>query len=115
VDDITKISSFFATKDLGKLDYFLGIEVVSHKKDIILSRKYLSDLVHRFGLVDCKPVGYPMSSSQVLTIDDSPPLRNPVKYHQTVGALQHATLSRPDISFPVNRVCQFMHAPTENH
>ncbi|KAJ9552900.1 hypothetical protein OSB04_016945 [Centaurea solstitialis] len=37
------------------------------------------------------------------------------RYRQTVGTLQYATLSRPDIAFVVNRVCQFMHAPTENH
>jgi hypothetical protein len=40
-----------------------------------------------------------MSSSQVFTIDDTPLLPDPIKYRQTVGALQYATLSRPDISF----------------
>jgi hypothetical protein len=40
---------------------------------------------------------------------------NPVKYRQIVGALQYVTLSRPDISYAVNKVCQFMHSPTENH
>lgn len=32
-----------------------------------------------------------------------------------VGALQYVTLSRPDITFVVNKVCQFMHSLTENH
>ena len=32
-----------------------------------------------------------------------------------VGALQYVTLSRPDITFAVNIVCQFMHSPTTNH
>ncbi|GKE98728.1 uncharacterized mitochondrial protein-like protein, partial [Tanacetum coccineum] len=31
------------------------------------------------------------------------------------GSLQYVTLSRPDIAFAVNKVCQYMHAPTENH
>ncbi|KAJ0683370.1 putative RNA-directed DNA polymerase [Helianthus annuus] len=43
------------------------------------------------------------------------PSCNTIRYRQTVGALQYATLSRPDIAFAVNKVCQFMHAPTENH
>ncbi|GKG15781.1 uncharacterized mitochondrial protein-like protein, partial [Tanacetum coccineum] len=29
--------------------------------------------------------------------------------------LQYVTLSRPDTVFAVNKVCQYMHAPTENH
>jgi len=32
-----------------------------------------------------------------------------------VGALQYLTFTRPDICFVVNRVCQFMHAPTDSH
>nr|GEX38445.1 hypothetical protein [Tanacetum cinerariifolium] len=38
-----------------------------------------------------------------------------LKYQQVVGSLQYVTLSRHDIAFAVNKVCQYMHAPTENH
>ncbi|KAD5508006.1 hypothetical protein E3N88_15709 [Mikania micrantha] len=40
---------------------------------------------------------------------------NPVKYRQIVGALQYVTLPRPDLAFAVNKVCQFMPSPTQNH
>lgn len=43
------------------------------------------------------------------------PLEDPVKYRQIVGDLQYVTLSRPEITFAVNNVCQFMHPPTINH
>ncbi|KAD1865828.1 hypothetical protein E3N88_42185 [Mikania micrantha] len=48
-------------------------------------------------------------------IGDSPLFDNPVKYRQIVGALQYVTLSRPDLAFAVNKVCEFMHSPTQNH
>lgn len=32
-----------------------------------------------------------------------------------VGSLQHLFLTRPDIAFAVNKVCQFMSSPTTDH
>jgi hypothetical protein len=37
------------------------------------------------------------------------------QYRSIVGALQYLTLTRPDISFAVNKVCQFLHSPTTIH
>jgi histone deacetylase 1/2 len=36
-------------------------------------------------------------------------------YRSVVGALQYLTLTRPDISFSVNKVCPYLHAPTTTH
>jgi hypothetical protein len=36
------------------------------------------------------------------------------KYHSIVEALQYM-LTRPDISFVVNKVCQYLHVPTTEH
>jgi len=62
-----------------------------------------------------KPVPSPITTSANLHLGDSPSFDDPVRYRQLVGALQYVTLSRPDITFAVNKVCQFMHSPTENH
>jgi histone deacetylase 1/2 len=37
------------------------------------------------------------------------------RYRSIVGALQYLTLTRPDISFSVNKVCQYLHSPTLVH
>jgi histone deacetylase 1/2 len=40
---------------------------------------------------------------------------NAFRYRSVVGGLQYLTLTRPDISFAVNKVCQFLSRPTETH
>ena len=53
--------SHFQTKDLGKLKYFLGIEVAqSNFGVVIFQRKYTLDILTDTGMLDCKPVNTPM-------------------------------------------------------
>ena len=103
----------FALKDLGDLHYFLGIEVHKTNGGILLKQeKYATDLLKRVGMVDCKPVNTPLSTSDKLSLYE---LLQELKTPQDTGALQYLTLTRPDISFAVNKVCQFLHAPTTVH
>ncbi|GKD26976.1 retrovirus-related pol polyprotein from transposon TNT 1-94, partial [Tanacetum coccineum] len=57
----------------------------------------------------------PMVTLSSLSLDDGTAFSNPMKYQQVLGSLQYVTLSRPDIAFAVNKVCQYMHASTKNH
>jgi hypothetical protein len=56
-----------------------------------------------------------MISGTNLSKEDNPLFDNLTLYRSVVGVLQYATLTRPDISFSVNKVSQFMHQPTELH
>ncbi|GJT74228.1 putative RNA-directed DNA polymerase [Tanacetum coccineum] len=113
---ISQLGSAFALKDLGPLNYFFGIEIVPHVSGILLSqKKYILELLQSDGVFNCNPVPSPMVTSSSLSLNDNTAFSNPVKYRQVVGSLQYATLSRPNIAFAVNKVCQYMHAPTENH
>ncbi|GJV81767.1 integrase [Tanacetum coccineum] len=113
---INQLGSAFALKDLGPLNYFLGIKIVPHVSDILLSqKKYILELLQSVGLFNCNHVSSTMVTLSSLSLDDMTSYSNPVKYRQVVGCSQYVTLSRPDIAFPVNKVCQYMHAPTENH
>ncbi|KAL9993337.1 putative RNA-directed DNA polymerase [Helianthus debilis subsp. tardiflorus] len=113
---VNSLSHTFAIQDMGPLSYFLGIEVARRGSDIILSqRKYINDLLVKASLSKAKPVPSPCTTTAPLSLGDSSPFDDPARYRQMVGALQYVTLSRPDITFAVNKVCQFMHAPTENH
>jgi histone deacetylase 1/2 len=37
------------------------------------------------------------------------------EYRSLVGELQYLTITRPDLSYSINRVCQFLHAPRDSH
>lgn len=65
----------------------------------------------------CKPVSTPLSVSGKLYAMEGEPLglEDSTWYSSLVGALQYLTLTRPDISFSVNKVCQFLHSPTTQH
>ncbi|KAD5961410.1 hypothetical protein E3N88_12883 [Mikania micrantha] len=113
---VQQLGHSFPVQDMGRLSYFLGVEVLQKGPDILLSQqKYILELLQKAGLTDSKPLSSPISTSANLALGDSPPFDNPARYRQVVGALQYATLSRPDISYAVNKVCQFMHFPTTNH
>jgi hypothetical protein len=108
----------FALKDLGELHYFLRIEVTKAKDGLILSQeKYASDLLKKAGMSDCKPVATPLSTTEKLSLHEGTALgeNDSTKYRSIVGALQYLTLTRPDIAFPVNKVCQFLHSPITIH
>jgi len=108
----------FALKDLGDLHYFLGIEVSKVRDGIVLSQgKYANELLQRAGMTQCKPVSTPLSTSEKLSLHDGVLLgpEDATEYRSIVGALQYLTLTRPDIAFSVNKICQFLHAPTTVH
>ncbi|GJZ46651.1 ribonuclease H-like domain-containing protein [Tanacetum coccineum] len=115
----TFLKSKFQIKDLGKLKYFLGIEVVETDKGLCLSqRKYCLDLLSEFGLLACKPSAVPLE--QNLKISSEPTLNDPVidkitEYQKLIGKLIYLTHTRPDISYVVHCLSQFMHRPLRSH
>uniref|UniRef100_A0A2N9GKV8 Reverse transcriptase Ty1/copia-type domain-containing protein n=1 Tax=Fagus sylvatica TaxID=28930 RepID=A0A2N9GKV8_FAGSY len=73
------------------------------------------DLLHKLNMIDCKAASTPIATTHILTTTTADLLSDPTPYQSLVRALQYATLTRPDISFVVNHVCQFMHKPSPAH
>jgi hypothetical protein len=105
----------FSIKDLGSLKYFLGIEMAASSKGFFLNqRKYVIDLLKDADMLHTKPVANPLDSK--LTLDpSSEPLTSYTHYQKIVGKLIYLTITRPDITFAVSLISQYMHAPTVQH
>ena len=116
---VTTLGRDFAVKDLGRLHFFLCIEVAHQSRGslALTQKKYSLDLLHRAGMLKCKPSPTPMSSTDKLSANaGSPPSStDATEYRSIVGGLQYLTITRPDLSFAVNWVCQYLHAPTDAH
>ena len=67
--------SHFQRKDLGKLKYFLGIEIAQSNSGVVMSqRKYVLDILEEIGMLDCKPVDTPMDPNVKLVPGQEEPL-----------------------------------------
>jgi transposase InsO family protein len=110
------LSRNFQLKDLGKLKYFLGIEVARSRAGIFINqRKYILDILTDAGQSGCRPASSPMEQHLKLSADSGDPLSDPSSYRRLIGRLIYLTISRPDITFAVNLLSQFMNTPRVPH
>ena len=111
-----KLKSEFKISDLGELKYFLGIEIVKKEDKLCLSqRKYLLDVLKKFGMSACKPLQIPLDVNAKFTCDDGEKIKDSQLYRSIIGSLIYATITRPDIVHTVGVLSQFMQEPTINH
>ena len=119
-DGIQKLNqhlfSHFQTKELGKLKYFLGIEVAQSNSRLVISqKKYTLDILADTGMLNCKPVDTPMYPNVKLVLGQGEPLRDPRRYQRLVGKLNYLTITRSNISFHVIVVSQFLQSPCDSY
>ena len=103
-------------KDLGPLNYFLGIVVTRHKGGMFLSqRKYAEEIIDRAGMSSWKSSPTPVDTNAKVGATSSASCEDPTLYRSLAGALQYLTLTRPDISYTVQQVCLYMHDLRVDH
>lgn len=113
---ITRMQQEFPVKDLGPIHYFLGIQVTRTTNGLHLCQaKYVADILTRTHMADAKAARTPCSSGSKLSRFDGEVLHDYSAYRSLVGALQYCALTRPDIAYSVNQLCQHLHHPTSTH
>ncbi|KAG7599314.1 Reverse transcriptase RNA-dependent DNA polymerase [Arabidopsis suecica] len=113
---LQSLATHFSIKDPEDLHYFLGLEGRRTQSGLYLTQRcYILDLLTRCNMLDAKPVMTPIAASSKLSLFSGTSLSDPSEYRTVIRSLQYLTFTRPDISYAVNRLSQFMHKPTNDH
>ena len=98
-----RLEKEFEIKELGKLKYFLGIEVAYSTQGIFTSQqKYVTDILAKTWKIRCKPVSTPMDPNHKLGEAKEKPMVDKRMYQRLVVRLIYLAHTRPDIAYSVS-------------
>ena len=111
-----EMNTMFEMSMVGKLTYFLGLQVKQNDKGIYINQeKYAKNLVKRFGLENAAHARTLMATNTKLGIDPSGQSVDITLYRSMIGCLLFLIASRLDISFSVGVCARFQANPKISH
>ena len=109
---VNQMREAFETRMVGKLNFFVGLQVKQSKSGIFISQsKYAKNLVKRFGLQKAKHFKTPMSTTVKLSKDENRVSVNPTLYKSMIDNLLYLTTSHPDICYSVGMCARYQSNP----
>ena len=94
----------------------MGFKITHFTYELYITQaKYASKLLSRAGLTDSKTVDTPVELNVHLTPLGGKPLSNLSLYRCLVGSLVYLTVTRPNISYAVHQMSQYLSAPRSTH
>lgn len=116
LEEITQLKSnmciHFRMKDLGRLSRFLVLELEYSNEGILQhQKKYASDVVQTFGILNSKLAPTPMNSGTKLYAHLGKDVEDLTTYRKMVGNLIYLTLIHLVISFVIGVVSHYMQNP----
>ena len=108
----------FKIKDLGLLKWYLGVEFKYSKNSISMSQEnFIEKVLEKFNMQDAKTKSLPCDVGfNKFDCSESKPLENPTLFRAIIGSLVYILIcSRPDISYVVTRLSQYMDKPKIAH
>ncbi|KAI3818794.1 hypothetical protein L1987_12612 [Smallanthus sonchifolius] len=111
-----KMKSVFDMSDMGKLSYYLGIEVEQTRMGISMKQEaYAEKILKMAGMSKCNATTFPMTPKLQLTKDEDGEDADPTLYRKIIGSLRYLIHTRPDLSYSVGAVSRFMQSPKQSH
>ena len=106
----------FEMSDLGKLTYYLGIEVRQTDNGIVLTQdRYAQKILEEAGMHRCNLVHIPMDVNVRLSKSPHETIIDEREYRRSIGFLRYLLHTRPDLSFSVGLLSRYMCEPKETH
>ncbi|XP_020677802.1 uncharacterized protein LOC110096276 [Dendrobium catenatum] len=113
---ISQLNTRFSMKHLDLANSFLGLQNKTNHNSYFLSQtNYAASILKLAGINNTKSLSNPLCTKVPDIIPTSQLLTDPKIYRQITRSLQYLTLTRPDISYAVNLLCQNMHNPSSYH
>ncbi|KAL0413270.1 UNVERIFIED_CONTAM: Retrovirus-related Pol polyprotein from transposon RE1 [Sesamum radiatum] len=110
------LDHLFTIKDLGYAKYVLGLELARSSHGTCVSqRKYLSDIVHDCQMTSAKSAATPLPVGVKFDAASGSLLASPDRHRRLIDMLLYLGFSRPDISFAVQQLSQFIQQPRQPH
>nr|GFA17139.1 copia protein [Tanacetum cinerariifolium] len=101
---------------MGEMTFFLGLQVNQSPCCIFINQsKYVLEILNKYGMESCDPVGTPMEIKDKLDLDQNGTPVDATKYRSMISALMYLTSSRPDIVHATCLCARYQAKPTEKH
>ncbi|GJU13717.1 retrovirus-related pol polyprotein from transposon TNT 1-94 [Tanacetum coccineum] len=110
------MKSRFEMSMMGEMTFFLGLQVNQSPCGIFINQSnYVLEILKKYGMETCDPVGTPMEIKDKLDLDQNGTPVDATKYRSMIGALMYLTSSRPDIVHATCLCARYQAKPTEKH
>nr|GEX37851.1 uncharacterized mitochondrial protein AtMg00810-like [Tanacetum cinerariifolium] len=101
---------------MGERPFFLGLQVNQSPCGIFINQsKYVLEILKKYRMESCDPVGTPMEIKDKLDLDQNGTPVDATKYCSMIGALMYPTSSRLDIVHATCLCARYQAKPTEKH
>eukprot|EP00253_Pinus_taeda_P022620 PITA_22620 len=106
------LEAIFKMKDKGLMHYFIGMEVRQTNGEIFLGQgRHCIEVQRRFRMENCRAMSTPMISNWRKIETSRGKDVDPTLYRKLIGSLMYLVNTRPDISYAINSLCQFIMEP----
>ena len=72
-------------------------------------------MLSKYGMIACKPLSVPLEQNVKLSADIGDEIEDPTMFRRIVGSLIYMTITRPDLSYAIGLISQFMQMPRKPH